>query len=65
MKAYAIATTIKDDSWLNDKRHKTFKAAWEYASTQTLAITAMSKITPEQAYYLHEALKKGEARAER
>ena len=55
-----MASAIKEDSWLNDEDYKNFKTAWGYASTQTRAIPAMSAITPEQGYFLFEALKRGE-----
>jgi hypothetical protein len=55
-----IASSIKDDSWLNDEKYKDFRAAWGYASTQTRSIPAMSAITPEQGFFLFEALKRGE-----
>jgi len=55
-----IANPIKDGSWLNDENYELFRAAWGYASTQTRAIPAMAAITPEQAYHLFEALRRGE-----
>jgi len=57
-----IAPAIRPDSWLNEDRFADFRAAWGYAATQTHAIIAMSQLTPEQAYHLYEALKRGEER---
>jgi hypothetical protein len=54
-----IASSIRDDSWINDPKYAAFKNAWLYASSQTRAIPAMSKITPEEAYFLFDALKRG------
>lgn len=54
------APAIKETSWLQEDRFENFRAAYGYASTQTHAIMAMSKLTPEEAYHLFEALKRGE-----
>jgi hypothetical protein len=54
------AKEISESSWLNEDRFESFRKAWGYASTQTYAIIAMANISPEDAYHLFEALKRGE-----
>jgi len=61
-----IAPGIKEDSWLNrgDKEFEEFKKYYSYASTQTLAIYGLSKITPEELYYIWSAMRRAEAKDE-
>ena len=54
-----FAPKISDKSWLNDPEYANFVAGYEYASTQTRAIHGLSKITPEEAYFIYEAIKRG------
>ena len=53
------AAQINKKSWLNDEEYKSFIAGYEYASTQTRAIKGLSKISPEEAYFVYEAIKRG------
>lgn len=53
------AQSIKEDSWLNEEKYDAFRQAWDYASTQTRAIPAMAHMTPEQGWWLLEALQRG------
>ena len=53
------AQKISEKSWLNDPEYANFVAGYEYASTQTRAIHSLSKITPEEAYFIYEAIKRG------
>ncbi len=50
---------ISKDSWLNEPEYTSFVAGYEYASTQTRSIHGLSKITPEEAYFIYEAIKRG------
>jgi hypothetical protein len=54
-----FAPKISEKSWLNDSEYDNFVAGYEYASTQTHAIHGLSKITPEEAYFIFEAIKRG------
>ena len=53
------ASKISNTSWLNAPEYANFMAGYEYASTQTRAIHGLSKITPEEAYFIYEAIKRG------
>ena len=53
------AEKISEKSWLNASEYADFVAGYEYASTQTRAIHGLSKITPEEAYFIYEAIKRG------
>jgi len=53
------ASIISKKSWLNDPEYSSFVAGYEYASTQTRAIHGLSKITPEEAYFIFEAIWRG------
>ena len=53
------APKISKNSWLKDPEYASFVAGYEYASTQTRAIHGLSKITPEEAYFIYEAIKRG------
>lgn len=53
------APQISKDSWLNDSEYANFVAGYEYAMTQTRAIQGLSKVAPEQAYFIYEAIKRG------
>lgn len=46
---------IDPNSWLNEPRFEWFKKAYQYASTQTLAIPALSASDPEDLYYATRA----------
>lgn len=50
---------ISKDSWLNSPEYSSFVAGYEYAATQTRAIPGLSKISPEEAYFIYEAIKHG------
>lgn len=54
-----MALPIEPDSWLNEERFAEFKRAYEYASSQTLAIEPLSKLSPEETYYVFAALRRG------
>jgi len=56
----SVANPIEEDSWLNESRFAKFKHAYLYASQCTQAIPALSKITPEDVYYLYLILGDGE-----
>ena len=53
------AQKISKESWLNDPEYADFVAGYEYASTQTRSIHGLSKITPEEAYFIYESIKRG------
>lgn len=56
-----MAPGIKEDSWLNrgDEEFEEFKKGYAYASTQTMAIYGLAKVTPEELYYIWSAMKRG------
>jgi len=56
------ANQIGESSWLMEDEFTDFRKAYEYASTQTRAISALSKCTPEEIYFVFDALKDGEKR---
>ena len=56
-----VAPQIWEGSWLQRDEFKTYRAAYGYASNQTQAIRALCKLTPEELWYVYEALKSGEA----
>jgi hypothetical protein len=47
-----MAPKIKPDSWLNEERFAAFVEAYYYASGQTQAIIGLSKLEPEDMYYV-------------
>lgn len=53
------APQIKPESWLNDPEYVDFVKGYEYAATQTRAITVLAKISPEDAYFIYYAIKRG------
>ena len=53
------APRISENSWLNCSEYSKFVTAYKYASTQTRAIEGLSQITPEQTYFIYEAIKRG------
>lgn len=53
------APKISKDSWLNDPEYASFVAGYEYATTQTRAIHGLSKVSPEEAYFIYETIKRG------
>ena len=53
------APRISKNSWLNEPEYANFVAGYEYAGTQTRAIHGLSKISPEEAYFIYEAIKRG------
>lgn len=50
---------ISKESWLNDPEYANFVAGYGYAATQTRAIRGLIKISPEEAYFVYEAIKRG------
>jgi hypothetical protein len=58
----AAAPPIDSDSWLNLDSYAEFRSAYAYASTQTRAIGALSRLEPEEVFYLFEALECGSGR---
>jgi hypothetical protein len=57
-----MAPTVAVDSWLNEERFAWFRQAYGYAATQSNAIPALAKLTPEDTYYLYAALHYGDDR---
>lgn len=47
----ATARGIEPDSWLNEEKYDWFRKGYEYASTQTRSIEAMSSTSPEDLYF--------------
>ena len=45
-----LAQKIQDESWLNSEQYEWFRKLYDYASTQTLAIPTLSKVSPEALY---------------
>ncbi len=50
---------IKESSWLNKPEFEWFCKGYGYASTQTLAIEALSQVSPEALYYAVCAIMRG------
>jgi hypothetical protein len=59
------ATPIAPGSWLHEDRFATFRAAYAYASARTQAIPGLSKLTPEDAWYVWHFLQRGHLRMDR
>lgn len=55
----AVASRITENSWLNEDRFEEFRAGYRYASTQTMAISGLAKLTPEELYYVWSAVDHG------
>lgn len=60
-----MAKPFPEEGWLNDPRHAWFKAGYEYAMTQTMAIPALSQTTPEDLWSAVTAILRGAYRAEK
>lgn len=54
-----IANGISKESWLNDENYAKFVAGYEYAMTQTRAIPALSKCSPEEMYFAWSLINRG------
>ena len=54
-----FAPKISSDSWLNDKEYQDFVKGYYYATTQTRAIPGLAKLTPEEVYFIVEAVNHG------
>lgn len=54
-----MARPIRADSWLNEDRFREFRAAYTYAAAKTLAIPGLSKIDPEEAFYVWRIIQRG------
>ena len=54
---------IDDDSWLHEERFKWFLEGYRYATTQTRAIPALVKVSPEELYFAVSAIIRGSKRA--
>lgn len=54
-----MARNIDEDSWLNEDRFRTFRAAYGYASGKTRAIEPLSKISAEEAYWVWRIIQGG------
>lgn len=46
-----IANEVNANSWLNESRFAWFLKGYQYASTQTRSIPALSETTPENLYF--------------
>ena len=55
---------IAPDSWLQADEYADFRRAYRYAATQSAAIPALAKCSPEEMYKTFEALKRGWNRGE-
>lgn len=58
-----VADTIKEESWLSDPKYAWFAKGHQYASTQYMAISALSKCKPEELYLAMRAIARGAKRA--
>lgn len=56
------APTIPSGSWLNDEQYAEFREAYEYARNRPQASGALSKLTPQEAYYVWQYLQRGYVR---
>jgi hypothetical protein len=45
------AQEISKTSWLNESKYEWFVKGHAYAATQTRAISALSKVSPEELYF--------------
>ena len=54
------AEPLKPESWITtDPRFKWFMEGYRYASTQTMAIPTLSKVSPEDLYFAVYAVLRG------
>ncbi len=63
--AVAVPNGVEPDSWLNGDEYKSFRAAYAYATTQSCAIPALSKLSAEEVHGVYEMLRRGEENFER
>lgn len=54
-----MAPRISPDSWLNEERFAEFVRGYNYACNATMAIEPLSKLTPEETYWLWSILQHG------
>lgn len=54
-----LAQGIRAGSWLRESRFDSFRAGYEYASAKTQALPGLTKITAEEAYYVHALIQRG------
>lgn len=59
-----MAPRIDAESWLWEERFEAFREAYGYASSQTRAIPALAKLSPEEAYWLWFSLDRGMSRVQ-
>ncbi len=50
---------ITDDHWLNEERFAWFRKGYGYATTQMMAISALSKCDPGELYHVVTAIMRG------
>jgi hypothetical protein len=54
-----MAPRIVANSWLNEERFSDFRRGYEYAQNATMAIEPLSKLTPEETYWLFTIIEHG------
>ena len=59
-----VAPGIADDSWLHrgDEEFEDFKRGYAYARNVTMAIPALAKVTPEEAFWIWSTVQHGATR---
>ena len=57
-----MAPRIGADSWLQQDRFAAFREAYAYAANTTNAIPGLSRIDPEDAYYIWSSIQHGHER---
>lgn len=57
-----IAPAIAEDSWLREKRFKDFVEAYDRCRNQTQMIGPLSRLTPEQAWWVWYGLQEEQER---
>lgn len=53
------APQIAADSWLQESSYATFRRGYDYASGQSRAIEGLAALTPEQTYFVWQAIDRG------
>lgn len=53
------ANTPSENSWLNEPTYEEFMRGFNYATTQTRAISALSKCSPEEIYFVWASINRG------
>lgn len=54
-----LAPQIEASSWLQEERFAAFRSAYAYASAKSVSVLGLSKLKPEDAYFVWLMLQRG------